>query len=294
MKVIKVSRFVYDLLTNNESITVHVHSIYNSTCNLESEHYGLISLLTENKEMNPVSIMLDTRLFPRCLSLGDKIELSRIQFHDSYHQNTGCTLFINLDDVEIFESNLPNHQNNFLISTVMFADFLCFNEKEMGIYSLFCSNDNTALTSQASYYSSFMSEYIQPYLNQFINDLKSKNNAIDLKHIIGFGSGLTPSMDDVLVGLMSFLKYTKHEYFDIISKACLPHVNRTTDISKEMLLLATKKQFNEGVVNIYNSTNNKSLFMKNLTHLLKYGHSSGHDTLCGIYFGMRWFSQNED
>ncbi|MDX1301429.1 DUF2877 domain-containing protein [Photobacterium sp.] len=287
MKAIKISRPICDIIDKNGTITTTIHSIYKSTCNLKSEN-RLISLLLKNKQMNPASIMLDSSFFDGQMAIGDTVELTKIS-NNSNIKESFFQLYVDTDNIDIFDPSLPCHHFIDFSQMRNINKYLAKNETEMGIYPLLCKHYNDDISSSKSYYSSMMENYITPYLNDFINELENKSHSIDLKFTIGFGAGLTPSFDDLLVGLMSFLVYTKNDYFQVISSSCLIRVDQTTDISREMLLLATKKQFNEDIINLYNAIDNEILFMDRLDKVMKYGHSSGHDTLCGIYLGVKLF-----
>jgi len=114
-----------------------------------------------------------------------------------------------------------------------------------------------------------------------------------LRFILGRGKGLTPSGDDVMVGILAFDSITQFlpniffkKLSDLVEKEPI-----TTDVSKEYLRYALKHEFSSTVTNIINLIgSNKPLLSDGAyKRLLEVGHSSGLDTLFGILVGMLAF-----
>ncbi len=115
-----------------------------------------------------------------------------------------------------------------------------------------------------------------------------------LSSIIGLGSGLTPSADDALVGIMAvlhFLENSKYAPTSILPElVCKLAKGRTTDVSLKYLRCAAQKRFALPLISVV-----KSLFDSNTTEfdfpalakLLASGHTSGKDTLRGIAKALR-------
>lgn len=305
---------IYDQLIQHGSITATVHSVFNLACNLQS-HLGLISLLTKPKKMNPCAILLPQEVNFKLLVIGSKVELRCINNTDIdpvlspssvieanidnliLHINLGTDATIVSEQVECFSPSLsaalpitPSLQSR-LQSHI--AHFLQRNQKPLGIYPLLCLHTQFNITTHLVYQPEIMAEYITPHLQRFIADLVLQNSAIELRSIIGFGAGLTPSMDDLLVGLLSWLDFSQHAYFCPLAQAVKDNAAQTTDVSKAMLLHATSKQYNEEIIELYaclNKPHNPDAALNAaLDVVIAYGHSSGHDTLCGIYLGLILF-----
>ncbi len=113
-----------------------------------------------------------------------------------------------------------------------------------------------------------------------------KSAAIELSSLIGLGSGLTPSGDDFLCGLiagLSLSRCTTHPLFLAVTKTLSPRLSDTNDISRAFLLCALKGQFSLAVQSLTKLPAAAELLMP----FLSIGHSSGIDTLCGIYWGLQ-------
>lgn len=107
-----------------------------------------------------------------------------------------------------------------------------------------------------------------------LNPLTSPNN------IIGRGLGLTPSGDDVLIGILFAMYYLnmKGQIEIFRSKSDL---NRTNNISKEFLKYAYSGIFSESLLSLLDGED----LCEKIDHIMKTGHTSGSDTLLGIYYG---------
>lgn len=110
---------------------------------------------------------------------------------------------------------------------------------------------------------------------------------------IGFGPGLTPSSDDFILGLMTGLLYTRDNHHEAIERN--RHFvsaidNKTTDISYEALMHASKGKVNQVikklVISILSDKSSDEMIV-NAIGLIKIGKTSGTDILAGILVGMR-------
>jgi len=315
MTKLTLAQPIYDQLIQHGSITATVHSVFNVACNLQSP-YGLISLLTQPKKMNPSAILLPQGVHFKSLIVGTKVEL-RCTHNTSIdpallalganidnlrlHINLGTGTTIVSEQIERFSPSLPaalpRALNLQLKLQSHIADFLQRNQKPLGIYPLLCQQSQLNIATHLVYQPEMMTKYITPHLQAFIAELTQQNPTIALKSIIGFGAGLTPSMDDLLVGLLSWLDFSQHPYFHPLAQAVQANAAQTTDVSQAMLMHASLKQYNQEIVELYACLNQphksddrlNTALNEVLDEVIAYGHSSGHDTLCGIYLGLTLF-----
>lgn len=109
--------------------------------------------------------------------------------------------------------------------------------------------------------------------------------------IVGKGLGLTPSGDDVLVGLLAILISMDKEY-ELVKKINYFILNeakdRTTDVSYEYLYYASKGKFSKDVKMMCESIliGDKQQVIESVYRLIELGHTSGFDTLNGILLGI--------
>ncbi len=112
----------------------------------------------------------------------------------------------------------------------------------------------------------------------------------NLRKIIGRGKGLTPSGDDMLIGLMwlnDLREFMSREFIKILKKLILEE-ELTTDISVNYLKAAFAKSYNSLLIDLYKALYNKDNegIKHNIIGMIEYGHTSGRDTLSGIALGV--------
>lgn len=286
MDVIKISQPLYKELEVRPYICAQVHSVFNSACNLISE-LGLISVINETKRMNPRALMVNDTKWFQYLQQNQMVE---IIFSQHLSPTQPYQLKINPQSVVQFSPYLSKKISITMKIKATIYHYLYAHQKEMGIYPLLCLSEKLAMSSTVTYYSPMLSDYFLPKLFTFIDAVARHSLTIDLECFVGFGSGLTPSSDDLLVGLLSVLDVLDHPYFTTLQSACLNVVDRTTDVSNVMLQSACNRQYSQEIVDLYSAINNEEHFGEEIRHLLAIGHSSGHDTLCGIYIGLTLFT----
>src|SRR5699024_7924322 len=132
--------------------------------------------------------------------------------------------------------------------------------------------------------------FIDSYIKGDIEKL-----SVQVKNIIGFGIGLTPSMDDFLAGLMVsriylhyYLGYSIGSAYEINYAMVKDIKNRTTRVSEEMLIFSSKGEVNEDIRDLMISflgDASLDMFSYNLRRVINIGETSGTDILLGIYIG---------
>lgn len=142
--------------------------------------------------------------------------------------------------------------------------------------------------SKNSLHNQFLSAYIY-------GDLTSYREL--LRYYIGRGSGLTPSGDDLIMGLLAVficIDDTREEQFI----SCVEDMIKTspfftTDISREYLIWVCQGYIGLNITKvIHDLMNNDSAETKrSIENLLEVGHTSGHDTLLGILLGFQIYKR---
>ncbi|MDO5785731.1 MAG: DUF2877 domain-containing protein [Eubacteriales bacterium] len=109
------------------------------------------------------------------------------------------------------------------------------------------------------------------------------DTADTLSRLIGLGIGLTPSGDDFLCGVLAGLElFSRIEtpFCQILRQRIRFHIDRTNDISGAFLSCACDGLFSRAVCGLQTLPSPDAIF----DAFSAIGHSSGIDTLCGIYF----------
>lgn len=133
---------------------------------------------------------------------------------------------------------------------------------------------------------------IKLFTKLFQNQLAG--NAVNWAMFIGKGPGLTPSTDDMLVGML-FAHYLVEpekslSYFfnETPSLSSL-----TTIVSKHYLEYATQGIFSTYLIQLGKKIKNKEIIFKDMLEILSIGHHSGADTLLGLWMGYQTKKQEQ-
>lgn len=271
-----------------------IHSIFKSTINIISEDGKFIPIVVNNKPMSPFSIKLDNLINFKDIdiSIGEKLIFTRKDLK-------GKNININYYHAGIWDNSIDLVHNfdsleNIKLKLNIIKEYIIKEGNKDGIFQLMqflpfdLYIDSNHILDSAQL---FIKDRFENFLKAFSNNNIEEINDLS-KKIIGFGPGLTPSMDDFLSGMMILNLYLSHYLkFNIEQAYAINHQivndieNKTTRVSEEMLKQTAIGQCNEDIKNLMIaiiSINDKGL--KNLLdRLINYGHSSGTDILCGIY-----------
>lgn len=118
-------------------------------------------------------------------------------------------------------------------------------------------------------------------------------NRADLTPYIGLGVGLTPSYDDIIVGILAVLACDERFYAPLKrlhdAMQSMPLDKLTTTISATFLQYALKRQFSLLVMQVVRALAQGKYHHVSIHKLLNYGHTSGADLLLGIWLGIDRF-----
>lgn len=273
-----------------------IHSIFKSTVNILSEDGKFIPILINDKPMSPFSLKLDKILDFKDMDIqiGDKVIFTKnylkvdnvtIRYDNAISWDNSIRLDNNVDSLEniklklnIVKKHIREKGNKEGIFRLM----------QLIPFDLYNGNDNILDSSQI-----FIKERFENFVKAFINNNIKEINTLS-KKIIGFGPGLTPSMDDFLSGMMianlyvsNYLKLSIEDTYSINKQIVYNIDNKTTRVSEEMLKQSSIGETNEDIrnlmVRIIGISNNQLSDL--LEKVINFGHSSGTDILCGIYIG---------
>ena len=110
--------------------------------------------------------------------------------------------------------------------------------------------------------------------------------ASSLVRLVGLGLGLTPGGDDFLCGVLAGLILCgrrQHPFALLLADEIAAHLNDTNKISAAFLACSLENQFSQAV----NELRLCHSAAKILRIFCEIGHSSGTDTLCGIYYAIQ-------
>ncbi len=300
MKVSYICSDIYKWIQVKERYGV-IHSIFKNVINILSEDGKFVPIIVNNKPMSPNSIKLKDKLNLEKLNIevNQKLIFTKdlliikdiiLSYKEATLWDKGVKLIYRIDTYENFQLKL-NIVGNYI-----------FNKgNKDGIYGLMkfipgnlFALDNIPLENKSQL---FIKDRFINFINSFKNHHTQNINRFS-KKIIGYGPGLTPSMDDFLSGMMIaniYISYFLDLNLDnayLLNHEIVKDIdNMTTRVSEEMLKLSSLGQANEDIrdlmLALIGIDIGKAELEKLLAKVSSFGHSSGTDILCGIFMGSR-------
>ncbi|MDF2675221.1 MAG: hypothetical protein K0R09_3493 [Clostridiales bacterium] len=281
----------------NNNLTGITHSVFENAVNIITNDNGFITILTIDKPMAPYAI----KLFNITSFIDYEIEKDmKVSFENEYIWFEDLNIKIILDKAQLWN---PSPMFSYIKGKEDILTKLSIMEKYLLHSKSFFQPLINKLGQQYKWFEAFPNEdcidedyyFINERLLRFINAFIQEDESIKelAKAIIGYGQGLTPSIDDFICGLMVSRIYLSHYfYIDIDNALRLNSLiiedieGRTTRVSKEMLKFSAKGYVNEDIRNLIISLiSNTSIedFKVNLKKVASFGFSSGTDIISGMY-----------
>ncbi len=260
-QVLTMSTYANQILTeNNQGI---VHSIYRNTINV-SIGKRLLAIQTKDSPLSPISLItnLDTEQLRQLpFSVGDSIILT----------NDPCTQVINLSPILPFPKQYCQELFMKIRRSIITSNTQGFDL----IFQLSDSvNDNLILAAARNKLENAF---------RFYQKHDYENAARELSRLIGLGLGLTPSGDDFLCGMLAgfhLLDRDNHTFTQCLRHYIKDNLKNTNEISQAFLKCALHGHYSQSVNKLWTNPTSEQISQM----FLQIGHSSGMDTLCGIYF----------
>lgn len=261
-----LSLYAKTILEHPSSWTVH--SVYRKTINLQSGDL-LLALQTAGSPLSPISLITDL-------------------------SEAGMDALKAVPGMEIPSSALQTDQTN--VRDLFLSPFSgSFEELSTAIHQAICQADDQGFRllflPDRQENTSLIMEAAKKSLTDcrlFLQKQEIKAAAAALVRLTGLGIGLTPSGDDFLCGALAGLILMDNwetAFAVSLRRAVHAHLQDTNDISRAFLVCALNRQFSLPVVSLGKSSD------EILTAFSKIGHSSGIDTLCGIYYALTCIPQ---
>lgn len=283
----------------------YIHSVFCSACNIISNNNKLITLLLSENNIGPMTITIKSN--DSFLKLGLKKDAKVI-----FDKNSILICDINLK-IELWKAKIWQIDCSFnykkvneqqLLRNIRKLEVMIIKYgKNQGVGHLVLNikdyiDDLDSFDKKSISLNSNYSFIINNFLD-FLKDVINNNvNHIDksAQGIIGFGIGLTPSMDDFVTGLMISLIYLC-DYYQLdkeraykLNKMITHSIsNRTTIISESMLMHAQYGYVMDDLRKLMISllSDNEKNMNKKIMDVFAFGSTSGTDMLCGIYIGSK-------
>ncbi len=303
MKAKKTCKRLNEAIREKKYIYGFIHSVYKRAFNIMTSEYKLISIISCKHAMAPCSILLERD--EDFILLGIEQGMRVIIFEELI-DIPQVSLTIDLMEAQIWDPTPKLTVDKAKINEV--KEKIPIVEKYIYEFGRFegiaplvlrvniLKSGEEFVHSQANYnkYCKFIEKKFLRLI-EHLQEAKLKEAAKIAKKIMGFGPGLTPSVDDVIVGIILsfiyFMNYIGEDQLEVelLSEEVLKAVkNETTAVSFKMLTFAAKGETNEDIrqllVDIF-SNNEKEKLVKSIEKVIAFGASSGTDILCGIYLG---------
>ncbi len=294
LNIVKTTNYCLEKLRKSQIF--QVHSVYRKTINLQADG-RLLAIQAAGSPLSPVSMITDlTReqmemlpVFPGQMAA---VTDSHLVFLNS--QNSPVFAF-RYDQSQIYDLALDSisfESSSWDISAMrtILEDILS-HANTSGLDLVFADSplleENLIMTAAKN--------RIQEALSLLTQE-EYKEASKELVRLIGLGIGLTPSGDDFTTGILAGLilfGLQDHPFAVQYKKQVASHLFDTNDISRTFLQAALDGQFSSAV-QAFSQIKKEDLREPSATasmlseRFLAIGHSSGIDTLCGIYFVFRY------
>ncbi|MFC9539811.1 DUF2877 domain-containing protein [Lysinibacillus sp. NPDC056959] len=237
----------------NEGKTFTVHSIFEKGLNIVDRNGELIFIGTNENGTFPFGILLDPQTKKRLKSN------------------------IKVGDTLIFRNNRLFHNRFEMVFNVKILP-LNMDFEHANLNKL---KENLQCISFTSYDST---DFERARVLALINRLHDPTQNLEktFRYFIGRGQGLTPTGDDILVGILygHFLNnFIEHKHLDTL-KALIKEP-LTTIVSKRFLTCALDGVFSSKITTLQHDPS-----LESMESLIEVGSSSGMDTLYGIYMSL--------
>lgn len=255
-----------------------IHSVYRHTINIKTDS-SLIALQSPGSVLSPISLIADCTLDSPAIS-GISQGLSVCLSKDAIRIMTPDLLTFSLKETVHHDSLLSVHLGEREIEALSRRISHALEATDsQGLHWLFLSQNTVGGLSPVL-------SAVQKCLNACSRQLSLKaydQAAAEAVRLTGLGIGLTPSGDDFLCGMLAglqLLSYKAHPFSAALRREIAFHLSDTNDISAAFLSCALKNLYSQPVLAL-SSMEASSRIYKEFSRI---GHSSGIDTLSGIYY----------
>lgn len=289
LTILQASKYAFNILKSTPALIVH--SVYRKAVNLKAGNQ-LLTLQPRGSVLSPISLITDCT----------EEELAELPFAASNAlsvtlntEHASCQdLFLPVGDLgcdPVRQDFLHNREFQWLFllhkkirQAIAMAENSDLPPHMRGV-ELLLNQPN--LVGESLYMNA-----IQNILLQFRQSIGDSDKMADtLCRLIGLGIGLTPSGDDFLCGFLAGLRMSSavsshvpaaesDSFRQILEEKICSHLDRTNEISAAFLHCAVLGQFSAPVHLLLNPEITAEQIYQAFSGI---GHSSGIDTLCGIY-----------
>lgn len=252
-------------------------SFYQHTINLITANQQLITLHRYNSGLSPMGVVFKSSDFDFLMSL--LLDNNKISLYQLSTGDLQIGTFLISFDTHICQLNSKKYSLNNM-SKLQVANQLKQIHNPTGLFGQLSNNVNGHYPQQ---------------LDQLCNIMMNlmNGNVDDISPFIGLGPGLTPSFDDIIVGILAVTSSDPcfvdrmQRFKTAFAKLSLDLL--TTTVSVAFLNYALQGKFSLLVLQVINSFVKGHYHHSSIKNLMNYGHTSGSDLLLGIWLGIDRF-----
>ena len=299
LTILQTSKYASGLLKNISDLTVH--SVYRKAINIKAGS-TLLALQPRGSVLSPISLITDCsedELADLPFSIGTELPVTLNMAHTLCEDLSLLVRNLECNPARLDFSDNREFEQHFLLpkkirQAIALAENSDLPPHMRGVELIF---NQPNLVSESLYMNA-----IQNILQQFRQAIGDSVKMADtLCRLIGLGIGLTPSGDDFLCGFLAGLRLSapyptamvssdsdtsrihiaeSEHFMQILAEMILSRLDRTNEISASFLRCAVLGQFSVPVHLLQNPEITAKQIYQAFSGI---GHSSGVDTLCGIY-----------
>lgn len=289
-----MKQFITETMSFASGILSHisegmVHSIYRKTINLRMGS-SLVALQAAGSPLSPVSLITG-------LDVGEMSGLPVVPGDQVFVDKKTIILFskssriiFRFDEAAIYDSLLRDYAVPFPLPAIKES---LLQSSSGGLTELF---SKALLKNPSDFAKGVFLAVAQKRMEDArkeVLDICYDKAAVTLAGMTGLGMGLTPSGDDFLCGVLAGLLFSgqwDHPFAQALRQTISRRLGDTNDISRTFLSCALSCHFSRPVKELPLASGTTEI----LSSFGAIGHSSGFDTLCGIYYGYTLCLSQED
>lgn len=260
-----------------------VHSVFRQACNIELDDGRLLALLAPDLGNAPHGVRVDA---PAGFAFADHVTAGRpVGCRADVLRVAGGELSIDLGTAEVWRGDMPSEGDALTSAEVALAWLAAWRALRRDRRRL----DRGSLESIGG---AVDREGVR--LARAARDLHAGAAARALDRLIGCGPGLTPSGDDLIVGLLAGLWSTtgrdpaRRAFRDDLCAAVLTAAAATGDLSRAYLVHAGRGRFAEPLTTLARRIADgagRDAIERATRSALRVGHTSGGDGVFGLLLG---------
>lgn len=272
-----------------------VHSVFRPAVNLRPAKEGLLLTLVASGEADlPQGIRLDS---PEGFSFERLHEGDKVTCRDNFLEFENSSLMIELHEAKRWKCDLPalgTGMANPAAAAAWKVAWEFLNERQKRL--------EAEIVAEALFHPDESAQSpVSRRAGKAVSALLEATRRVDLDHppmldtLIGLGSGLTPSGDDLLVGYLAGLWCTvqngreRVQYVSRLGEAVIRLSRQTNDISRTYLYHASHGQVSSRLSHLAEMIcrgENSDLILTGVESAMRVGSTSGMDAVTGLLIGL--------